>query len=51
MHFLREPVGEWVCLDACTQIAAGGSGVATSVLSDRSGPVARGAQALFVAPR
>jgi hypothetical protein len=51
VHFLREPAGEWVCLDARTQIAAGGSGVATSVLSDRSGPVARGAQALFVAPR
>ena len=51
VHFLREPAGEWVCLEARTQIAAGGSGVATSVLSDRSGPVARGAQALFVAPR
>ena len=51
VHFLREPVGEWVCLDARTQIAPGGSGVATSVLSDRTGPVARGAQALFVAPR
>ena len=51
VHFLREPVGEWVCLDAETRIAEGGAGLATSVLSDRSGPVARGAQALFVAPR
>jgi hypothetical protein len=51
VHFLREPVGEWVLLDAQTQIAEGGAGLATSVLSDRSGPVARGAQALLVAPR
>jgi hypothetical protein len=51
VHFLREPAGEWVLLDARTQIAQGGAGLATSVLSDRSGPVARGAQALLVAPR
>jgi Thioesterase-like superfamily len=51
VHFLREPVGEWVLLDAATQIAEGGAGLASSVLSDRTGPVARGAQALLVAPR
>jgi hypothetical protein len=51
VHFLREPVGEWVLLDAQTQIAEGGAGLASSALSDRSGPVARGAQALLVAPR
>lgn len=51
VHFVREPVGEWVLLDAATEIAEGGAGLASSVLSDRSGPVARGAQALFVAPR
>ena len=33
-----------------TQLAEGGAGLAASVLSDRSGPVARGAQALLVAP-
>ena len=49
VHFAREPAGEWVCLDAETQIAQ--SGLATSVLSDRTGPVARGAQALLIAPR
>jgi len=43
--------GEWVLLDARTELAEGGAGLATSVLSDRSGPVARGAQALLVAPR
>jgi hypothetical protein len=51
VHFVREPVGEWVCLDASTAIAEGGAGLASSVLSDRTGPVARGAQALLVAPR
>ncbi len=51
VHFLRAPVGEWVCLDAETEIAAGGAGLARSVLSDPTGPVARGAQALLVTPR
>jgi hypothetical protein len=51
VHFIREPVGEWVLLDAATQIGEGGAGLATSVLSDRDGPVARGAQALLIAPR
>jgi hypothetical protein len=51
VHFVREPVGEWVCLDAETQIAEGGAGLARTILSDRTGPVARGAQALLVAPR
>jgi hypothetical protein len=49
VHFVREPVGEWVCLDAETRI--GQAGLASSVLSDRTGPVARGAQALLVGPR
>ena len=51
VHFVREPVGEWVCLDAETVIAEGGAGLARTILSDRTGPVARGAQALLVAPR
>ena len=51
VHLSREAVGEWVCLDATTTIAPGGSGLATSVLSDRSGPVGVGAQSLLVAPR
>jgi hypothetical protein len=51
LHVLREPHGEWVCLDARTEIAAGGAGLATSVLSDVDGPVARGAQSLLIASR
>ena len=50
VHFVREPVGEWVCFDAETRIAAQ-AGLASSVLSDRTGPVARGAQALLIASR
>lgn len=51
VHFTRPPAGEWVLLDARTEIAEGGAGLASSVLSDRDGAVARGAQALLVAPR
>jgi hypothetical protein len=51
VHFSREPHGEWICLDAVTEIAAGGAGLASSELSDEDGPVARGAQSLLVTPR
>jgi hypothetical protein len=49
VHVLRAPEGEWVCLEARTEVED--AGLATSVLSDPSGPVARGAQSLLVAPR
>jgi hypothetical protein len=51
VHLFREPAGEWVCLDARSNVAAGGTGLATSVLSDLGGPVGVGAQALLVARR
>ena len=51
VHFRRPARGEWICLDAETSIAAGGAGLARSVLSDDEGVVAQGAQALLVAPR
>jgi hypothetical protein len=51
VHLHREAEGEWVCLDAQTVISPGGVGLATSVLSDRSGPVGVGAQSLLIAPR
>jgi hypothetical protein len=51
VHLHREPVGEWVCLDATTTISAPGVGLATSVLSDLDGPVGVGAQSLLVARR
>jgi hypothetical protein len=51
VHFAREPVGEWVCLDAVTTVTGAGTGLATSILYDDHGVVARGAQALLVGPR
>ncbi len=51
VHLHREPVGEWICIDATTAISQGGVGLATSVLSDRDGPIGVGAQALLVNPR
>jgi Thioesterase-like superfamily len=51
VHLLRPPRGEWVCMAAQTEIAREGAGLASSVLSDADGPVARGAQALLIAPR
>lgn len=51
VHLHRPAVGEWVCLDAATTISPGGAGLATSVLSDSDGPLARGAQSLLVAAR
>jgi hypothetical protein len=51
VHLHREPAGEWICLDAQTTLSPGGTAIATSVLSDRSGPIGVGAQALLVAPR
>ena len=51
VHLHREPVGEWVCLDASTAISPGGTGLATTVLSDVDGPVGVGAQSLLVADR
>jgi hypothetical protein len=47
----RDPAGEWILMDAVTEAGPDGTGVATSTLSDRSGPVGHGMQALLVAPR
>ncbi|MDI6909378.1 thioesterase family protein [Nocardioides sp.] len=51
VHVLREPAGEWVCLDAETTLSDGSVGVATSAAYDERGLVARSAQALLVVPR
>jgi acyl-Coa thioesterase superfamily protein/acyl-CoA thioesterase superfamily protein len=47
----REPVGEWIGLEAQTIIAQDGVGTAESVLYDARGRVGRAIQALLVAPR
>lgn len=51
VHVHREPVDEWIGMDARTAIGVDGVGAAFSVLHDRTGPVGRGAQALMVRPR
>jgi hypothetical protein len=51
VHLHRDPVGEWVCLDAQTAITPGGAGLATCRLSDLDGPLGVSAQSLFIAPR
>jgi hypothetical protein len=51
VHLHREPVGEWIALDAATAIGPDGIGTAMSVLHDVQGPVGRGAQALLIRPQ
>jgi hypothetical protein len=47
----REPVGEWICLESSTRIAAGGVGLSESVLYDERGRVGRAVQSLLIARR
>ncbi len=47
----REPVGEWICLDAATYPERNGIGLAESRLFDEKGPVGRGTQTLFIGRR
>jgi hypothetical protein len=51
VHLHRHPVGEWVCVEAATSVDPAGIGLADSQLHDEKGPIGRGAQSLFVAPR
>ena len=51
LHILRPPRGEWICLDAVTDLQAEGVGLTTAHLFDQQGPVARSAQSLFIARR
>jgi hypothetical protein len=51
VHLHRYPGGEWVCLNARTSIDPDGIGLTETALSDRTGPLGRAAQSLFVAPR
>jgi hypothetical protein len=51
VHLHRDPIGEWVCLDARTTIDPDGIGMAESALHDERGPIGRAVQSLYVAPR
>jgi acyl-CoA thioesterase superfamily protein/acyl-Coa thioesterase superfamily protein len=46
----RDPVGDWMLLEAETSIGADGTGLAVTRLSDRTGPCGRAWQTLLVAP-
>jgi hypothetical protein len=47
----RQPVGEWIGLEARTTLTPEGIGTAESVLFDERGRIGRAMQALLVAPR
>jgi hypothetical protein len=49
VHLLREPRGEWVCLDAVTHVD--GLGMADSALYDERGRIGRAVQTLLVRSR
>jgi hypothetical protein len=51
LYVERPPVGEWICLESRTILAAEGIGTAESVLFDQRGRVGRATQALLVARR
>jgi hypothetical protein len=46
----RLPTGEWVCLDAATDLGAAGMGIADARLWDEAGSIGRGVQTLLVEP-
>jgi hypothetical protein len=51
IHLRREPVGEWVMLDARTRVEPHGAGLAASTLYDERGAIGLAAQSLYVAER
>ena len=47
----RDPVGEWLLLDALTTMGGTGTGLAETLLSDTTGVVGTGIQTLLVSQR
>jgi Acyl-CoA thioesterase N-terminal domain/Acyl-CoA thioesterase C-terminal domain len=47
----RDPVGEWLLLEATTAVGSDGTGLAMTRLSDRTRPCGRAWQTLLIAPR
>jgi hypothetical protein len=47
----RDPVGEWLLLDAATTIGQQGTGLAETTISDVQAPCGTALQTLLVAPR
>lgn len=51
VHVHRDPVGEWIALDARSDYSRAGVGQALSLLHDERGRVGAAAQSLYVEPR
>jgi len=51
INLLRQPVGEWICVDARTLLAPNGCGLAESQLFDETGLIGRATQSLAVRAR
>lgn len=51
VHLSRPFVGDWLHMDATTQLGTNGAGLARSTISDRHGPLAATAQTLIIARR
>jgi hypothetical protein len=51
VHLHRDPVGEWIGLDARTDLSPAGIGQALSILHDERGRIGAAAQSLYVEPR
>jgi hypothetical protein len=51
LYIEREPVGEWICLQAQTRVSERGVGIAEAVLYDSEGRIGRSAQALLITRR
>jgi hypothetical protein len=50
VHLIRAVVGDWLYMDAATQLGPNGAGLARSSLADRCGTVGATAQTLLVTP-
>lgn len=51
LHFVRQPVGEWIKLEANSWISPDGRGLGFGELSDQRGPFGRAVQSLVIAKR
>ena len=51
LHIDRDPVGEWICLEASMRVSKGGLGQSRAALYDERGRVGTSLQTLYVAPR
>jgi hypothetical protein len=51
INLLRRPVGEWICLQARTELGGNGCGIAESALYDEAGLIGRATQSLAIRAR